>query len=294
MWAAQRCHLYVVHLLLQKGADPLLTDGQGYNILHLATFDGNVFLLLILLHANIPIDGPDPQGHTSLMWAAYKGYPACVDLFLQWGASVSARDEMDFTALHWALVKGNAACIQKLIECGADRFAATHDHKTPGIVAQEMKSQSQWFRALHELGFNFDGTVKQLPSPYLSFVKTRMFLERFFFFSPFVLLFAVFNFLAYMPIYAAIPFSLFVAYTLQWAGQQMLQWAPSDMKHIHRTVSREGPHRLCLEHTLTYIPAVSFRRLCSYTFLGRRSLGHCSLPKCVFTTCKTENTVDNP
>ena len=237
MWAAQRCHLYVVHLLLQKGADPLLADGQGYNILHLATFDGNVFLLLILLHANIPIDGPDPQGHTSLMWAAYKGYPACVDLFLQWGASVSARDETGFMALHWALVKGNGACIQKLIECGADRFAETNDQKTPAIVAHEMNSKPQWQRALRELGFNSDGTVKQLPSAYLSFIKTRIFLERFFFFSPFLMLFAVFNILAYMPIYAAVPFALLVAYAHQWVCHQALQWAPSDMKHIHKTVS---------------------------------------------------------
>ena len=237
MWAAQRCHLYLVHLLLQYGADPLLTDGQGYNILHLATFDGNVFLLIILLHTNIPIDGPDPQGHTSLMWAAYKGYPACVDLFLQWGASVSARDESGFTALHWALVKGNAACIQKLIEFGADRFAETNDGKSPVIVAQEMKSRSQWQRALRDLGFNGDGTVKQLPSPYLSFVKSRIFLDRYFFFSPFVLVFVVMYLLAYMPIYAAIPLSLFVAYALQWLAQQLLHWAPSDMKHIHRTVS---------------------------------------------------------
>lgn len=236
MWAAQRCHLYVVHLLLQNGVDPLLTDGQGYNILHLATFDGNVFLLIILLHANIPIDGPDPQGHTPLMWAVYYGYPACVDLFLQWGASVSARDDNGFTALHWALVKGNGPCIQKLIEFGADRFAETNDGKSPAIVAFEMKSKLQWHRALRELGFNSDGTVKQLPLQYPSFVKTRVFMDRFFFFSPFVLIFLVLHILAYMPIYAAVPISLVVAYSLQWCAQQMLQWAPSDMKHLHRTV----------------------------------------------------------
>ena len=39
MWAAQRCHFYVVNLLLEHGADALAQDGQGYNILHLATID---------------------------------------------------------------------------------------------------------------------------------------------------------------------------------------------------------------------------------------------------------------
>lgn len=106
MWAAQRCHYYIVSLLLRHGADPLITDAQGFNILHLATHDGNVFLLIYLLQQNIPIDAPDPQGHTSLMWAAYKGYPAVVDLFLRWDANINGRDKDGFTPLHWALVKG--------------------------------------------------------------------------------------------------------------------------------------------------------------------------------------------
>lgn len=238
MWAAQRCHLYVVHLLLQRGADSMLMDGQGYNILHLAAFDGNVFLLLILLHQNIPIDGPDPQGHTSLMWAAYKGYPAVVELFLQWGASVNSKDESGFTALHWALVKGNHGCIAKLIEYGSDRFAETNDGKTPGIVAEEMNSKGPWHRALRSHGFDSDGTVKQLPIPYTSFFRNRIFLNRFFFLVPFVLLFVVFLIFSKAVIFAAVPITIFIAFSLQWATQQVLLFAPSDMSHLHRTVGQ--------------------------------------------------------
>ena len=237
MWAAQKCRFYIVHLLLKHGADPLLTDGQGYNILHLATFDGNVFLLLILLHQNIPVDVPDPEGHTSLMWAAYKGFPAVVELLLQWGASVSVGDAKGMTALHWALVKGNAACLLKLMESGADRFSETNEGKSPATVAREMNTQLPWYRALRELGCNPDATVKQLPSPYLSFVKTRLFLDRFFFFCPFVLFLFVFSTLAGMPIFVGVPLSMFLAYSLQWTCQQLLFWAPSNMKHLDRTVS---------------------------------------------------------
>ena len=246
MWAAQRCHLYIVQLLIERGADPLLTDGQGYNILHLATFDGNVFLLLILLHQNIPIDTPDPSGHTCLMWAAYKGYPACVELFLQWGATVNGADEKGFTALHWALVKGNPTCIQKLIEHGSDRFAQTSDGKTPSIVAQEMNSKGAYYRALRECGYEPDATAKPLPLPYASFIKNRKFLNRSFFLFPFFLLALVFSILSRMPIFAAVPIAFFLAYTLQWVAQQVLQWAPSDMKHIQRTVSvyRDTQYRL--------------------------------------------------
>ena len=242
MWAAQRCHLYVVQLLLEKGADPLLKDGQGYNILHLATFDGNVFLLLILLHQNIPLDGPDPSGHTCLMWAAYKGFPACVELFLQWGASVSAADANGFTALHWALVKGNPACIQKLIEHGSDRFAKTSDGKTPAIVAQEMNSRGPYYRALKECGFNPDGMAKPLPLPYTSFIKNRKFLNRAFFLFPFFLLFMVLSILSRMPIFAAVPIAVVLAYSLQWTAQQVLLWAPTNMKQMQTTVSASVSH----------------------------------------------------
>ncbi|MCJ1395950.1 palmitoyltransferase akr1 [Xylographa bjoerkii] len=235
MWATQRCNYYIVQLLLQSGADPLLTDAQGYNVLHLATFDGNVFLLVLLLHQNIPIDGPDLQGHTCLMWAAYKGYPACVDLFLQWGASVSAVDENGFTALHWAIVKGSAACIQKLIEYGSDRFAKTSDHKTPATIAEEMKSVYIWERALDECGYDSDGNNKILPVPYMSFLKQANFLNKFYFFYPFIVILLLIHILSGMVIYAAVPIAFVFAYALQWAAQKLLILAPPDMKHLHRT-----------------------------------------------------------
>ena len=171
------------------------------------------------------------------MWAAYKGYPACVDLFLQWGASVNGSDENGFTALHWALVKGNSACIHHLIEHGADRFIETNDGKPPATVAQEMNSRGAWHRALKECGFNSDGTAKRFPVPYASFIRSRAFLNRFFFLFPFVQLFIIFYILSEMPIFAAVPITAFLAYSLQWAAQQVLQWAPSDMQHLQRTVS---------------------------------------------------------
>ncbi|KAI9713631.1 MAG: hypothetical protein M1812_006603 [Candelaria pacifica] len=238
MWAAQRCHYYIVNLLLQHGADPLLTDVQGYNVLHLATFDGNVFLLILLLHQNIPVDIPDREGHTCLMWAAYKGYPACVDLFLRWGANVYATDENGFTALHWSLVKGSQACIQKLIEYGSDRFAETSTGKTPAITADEMKATRIWHRALAECGYNDEGNSVTSYFPLASYFKNnRGVMTKLFFLWPFPIIFSVIYILSNMVVYAAVPVALVVGYSLQWVAQQALQWAPTGMKHMHRTVS---------------------------------------------------------
>ncbi|KAL9064535.1 MAG: hypothetical protein Q9157_007795 [Trypethelium eluteriae] len=234
LWAAKRCHYYVVNLLLQNGADPLITDDQGFNLLHSATLDGNVFQLVLLLQQDLPIDIPDSQGHTSLMWAAYKGYPACVDLFLRWGANVHAKDEQGFTALHWALVKGSAACILKLIEYGADRFAANNDGKTPSTTAGEMNSTRQWRQALSEAGYNSDATPRDFPFSFITTDRTK-FIKRFFFLWPFVMIFCVLYILSYMVVYAAVPIAATMAYGLQWAASKLLIYAPPDMKHIHRT-----------------------------------------------------------
>ncbi|RHZ58457.1 palmitoyltransferase akr1 [Aspergillus thermomutatus] len=240
MWAAQRCHYYIVHLLLQHGADPLLTDVQGYNILHLATIDGNAFLLVLLLHQEIPVDSIDQQGHTGLMWAAYKGYPACVDLFLRWGANVNAFDDGGLTPLHWALVKGSLPCVQKLIEYGADRFAKTRDGKTPATVAGEMNTTRVWYRALDECGYDMDGNTKVLPMGLTSWVRNKSVMSKFFFLWPFLMVYTAVYILSNMVVYAAIPIMLVVTFGLQWVAQKAASQAPSEYRVLQKTPYLSG------------------------------------------------------
>jgi hypothetical protein len=236
LWAAKKCHYYIVNLLLQNGADPLLTDDQGFNLLHSATLDGNVFQIVLLLHQDIPVDVADAQGHTSLMWAAYKGFGACIDVLLRWGANVYARDSQGFTALHWALVKGGQHGIFKLVEYGSDRFAENNEGKTPAVTAKEMNSQKQWHIALAECGYNRDGSPQTFPLS--SVVKDKKaFYWRFYFLWPFFCLFVLFFLISGFPIYLGFPLTIAGAVALNIAGQKMLKWAPTDMKHIQKTVS---------------------------------------------------------
>ena len=225
LWAAKKCHYYVVDLLLKSGADPLLTDDQGFNLLHSATLDGNVFQIVLLLHQDIPVDVADVQGHTSLMWAAYKGYGACVDLFLRWGANVYARDSQGFTALHWALVKGGQHGIFRLVEYGSDRFAENNEHKTPAITAKEMNSTRQWYSALAECGYNNDGSPQTFPLS--SVIKDKKaFFWKFYFLQPFFSLFCVFYIISHLPIYIGLPLSIATGFGLNVSAQKMLKWAP--------------------------------------------------------------------
>jgi ankyrin repeat protein len=235
MWAAQRSHLYIVHLLLQSGTDALLLDASGYNLLHLATIDGNVLLLTLLLHQDIPVDVADPQGHTSLMWAGYKGWPACVDLLLRYGANVNATDENGYTPLHWALVKGSKPCLEKIIEYGADRFAKTNEGKTPATCAEEMNSVQPWRRALAEQGYDANGTSKVLPLGLTSLVKDRSKMDKFFFFSPFLMIFIVLYILSHFSVFIGVPASLAASFAMQYAIQQIANQGPPDYRTLHKT-----------------------------------------------------------
>ena len=240
LWASKRFNLQVISLLLSQGADPLIRDDQGYNLLHSATLDGNVYQLIMLLHhPDLPVDIPDAQGHTSLMWAAYKGFPACIDVLLRFGADVHATDEMGFTALHWALVKGSYMCIQKLVEYGSDRFARSKPQEgqtegdTPAETAVKMKSDRMWRKALNDCGYDEAGNPLAFPIP---LVKDRkLFFQRFFFLWPFALGGLQLHMLAYMSVWVSVPGVLIVGYGLQYAVQKLLRWAPSNMNTMHKT-----------------------------------------------------------
>jgi palmitoyltransferase ZDHHC13/17 len=237
-WAAQRSNYYTVNLLLQHGADPLITDAQGYNTLHISTFNGNVLLIVLLLHQGIPVDVADAYGHTSLMWAAYKGFPQCVDLFLRWGASVHTTDEQGFTALHWALVKGSPQCILKLIEYGADRFAKTDTGKTPAITAKDLNTIGAWHRALKECGYGEDAhpVVPWWPGSSFFLKDKRGFMNKFLFLLPTALLWAELMTVAYLPLVLSLFLAFLIGFGFQWVTNQILEYAPPDMRHLHRTV----------------------------------------------------------
>ncbi|KAI1633123.1 hypothetical protein F4809DRAFT_655410 [Biscogniauxia mediterranea] len=236
-WAAQRSNYYTVNLLLQHGADPLITDAQGYNTLHISTFSGNALLVVLLLHQGIPVDVADAYGHTSLMWAAYKGFPQCVDLFLRWGASVHATDEQGFTALHWALVKGSPQCILKLIEYGADRFAKTDTGKTPAITAKDLNTTGPWHRALRECGYDEDGhaAIPWWPGSSFFLKDKRGFMNKFLFLLPTALLWTELMIASHFPIFISVFLALLVGFGFQWITNQILEYAPPDMRHLHRT-----------------------------------------------------------
>ncbi len=180
-WACRYGLVYIVHYLIQQGADPLRTDSQGYDALQLAVHSSNVMLVIYLLHQNLPVDPVDAHDRTPLHWAAYQSDGLTVHVLLSWGADPNKRDELGFTPLHWALTRGDKIILKRLIEEGTDVYAETNDGKTPWQMAKEMNCVGNWRMALNQAGRLPDGSIRRI---YFSKKVTDLII----FFTPYLVL----------------------------------------------------------------------------------------------------------
>ncbi|KAH9969433.1 ankyrin repeat-containing domain protein [Lactifluus volemus] len=75
-WAARHGLVDIIHLLIQRGANPRLVDAQGFASLHSVTHSSSFWgLLYIVCQPDVIIDERDQGGHTALHWALYQGDP---------------------------------------------------------------------------------------------------------------------------------------------------------------------------------------------------------------------------
>lgn len=74
--AALRGHAEIVSLLLRRGADPLVTERDGFNVWHAAAFQGRPEVLRVLIDAGAQGYGPsDVDGFTPLHRASWGRAP---------------------------------------------------------------------------------------------------------------------------------------------------------------------------------------------------------------------------
>ncbi|SJX64539.1 related to AKR1-ankyrin repeat-containing protein [Sporisorium reilianum f. sp. reilianum] len=207
-WAARNGHVYVLELLCSRGADPTITDSQGFNALHLTVHSSAVMPLVFMLQQpslSSPegLDSTDSQGHTALMWAAYQGDAISVDILLKHGSDVHKRDGAGLTAMHWAVVKGNRLCIRLLADAKADLLAKEDSGKTPRDMAMELKSIGAYRKALADIGLEEDGRRKQRTFGASADRTARLAVMV----VPFVALGLIFATFASLPWYTATPFA---------------------------------------------------------------------------------------
>lgn len=91
-----------VKSLLERGANPNLSDADGDTPLHGAVQRGNVMLLQMLLAAGADPNTKNKAGGTALMWAGVYGQAEAARVLIEKGADANLKDEQGLTASAWA------------------------------------------------------------------------------------------------------------------------------------------------------------------------------------------------
>ncbi|KAJ0005825.1 hypothetical protein NQD34_015719 [Periophthalmus magnuspinnatus] len=140
----------IVDFLLKQGADPLLTDQQGQTPLTLASRQGHVKVLKVLLDwaekqenevATRMMEQVDVEGWTALRSAAWGGHIEVVKLLLDAGADVDGCDAEGKTALRAAAWGGHEEIVRILLKYGANFDKADCNGRTPLIATAYMGHQ---------------------------------------------------------------------------------------------------------------------------------------------------------
>lgn len=95
---AERGHLDILSVLLEKGADINVTDGKsGRTVLHYAAESGNMELLNFLLHCKfLNLNALTYGGVTAVKLAAGRGHNGVIELLRGCGADMSQTQQEDF------------------------------------------------------------------------------------------------------------------------------------------------------------------------------------------------------
>lgn len=137
----------VAKFLLAHESDPLISDKQGQTPLTLASRQGHVKFLSVLLEwskcqsmetAVAMMEHADNEGWTALRSAAWGGHCVAVRLLLDAGANVNGCDSEGRTALRAAAWGGHEEIVLTLLDYGAQINKADSKGRTPLIAAAYM------------------------------------------------------------------------------------------------------------------------------------------------------------
>lgn len=137
----------IAKILLAHKSDPLISDHQGQTPLTLASRQGHVKVLSVLLEwaksqdterAAQMMEHVDHEGWTALRSAAWGGHCEAVRLLLDAGADVNGCDNEGRTALRAAAWGGHEEIVLTLLDYGAQINKADSKGRTPLIAAAYM------------------------------------------------------------------------------------------------------------------------------------------------------------
>ncbi|KAG5886403.1 hypothetical protein JTB14_030762 [Gonioctena quinquepunctata] len=163
--AAAQGHLEVVRALL-KNAPRGAVEGRssGKTALQVASHQGHVQVVDLLLKCGASVNASDNDGDTCLHYAAFGNQPEVLDLLVKTGIEVNAANFSGCTALHIAAHKQPARCIEILLAAGAnpncaDNYGDTALHDAIGkdnlqVIEHLCRAQGTDFTLQNKRGFN--------------------------------------------------------------------------------------------------------------------------------------------
>lgn len=128
----------VVRLLIEAGADLHQIDHEGRTALHWAAADGQTEVLDDLLTAGADPEISDSDGYTPALLAAERGHPGSLKILFRHGADrqVALASAGQATLLHLAAAAGATDTVRFLLEEGFDPHLPDANGKTPIDLAE--------------------------------------------------------------------------------------------------------------------------------------------------------------
>lgn len=120
-FAAREGNAMIVNMLLcRKGTavDAMADARSGHTPLILASMQGHIDVLKVLLEHKADIDRADRANNTALMWAASGGFENAIEFLAEAGADVSSRNSGGFSSIHLAARNGHVQAVLSLIKLG--------------------------------------------------------------------------------------------------------------------------------------------------------------------------------
>eukprot|EP00730_Choanoeca_flexa_P006098 TRINITY_DN12084_c3_g3_i1.p1 TRINITY_DN12084_c3_g3~~TRINITY_DN12084_c3_g3_i1.p1 ORF type:complete len:1119 (+),score=369.58 TRINITY_DN12084_c3_g3_i1:159-3515(+) len=138
-YAARNNQAKVVQLLINKGANPMVTDSEQITPVHLAAqfSDSQVLQTLLEVVAPEQLRVQDSYGGSILHYACMRPEPECAGLLMDRCAEqlVDLVDESDQSPLHYAADSDHVEVIQLLLQNGFNPASEDKEKRTPLEVA---------------------------------------------------------------------------------------------------------------------------------------------------------------
>eukprot|EP00439_Symbiodinium_sp_Y106_P047492 s709_g6.t1 len=141
--------------MLQLPQDPDKAANEGYTPLIIATVNGHVEIVSLLLEASADKDLSDHEGSTPLTEASSNGRVEIAGMLIEAGANKDKAANEGFTPLIAAVVYDHVEIVRQLLEASADPDLADHEGKTP-LTAASVEGLVEHVRLLLEAGASKD------------------------------------------------------------------------------------------------------------------------------------------